>query len=969
VSLVFGKYEKIRRIAQGGMGEVFLARQIGVLDRLAILKALRPDLAKEKDFVEQFLDEARVAATLNHPNIVAIYDVGDWNGTYYIAMEYIAGEDLSKLWYAAAKAGVGLPFQVSVRIVMEAGLGLDHAHRAKDVRGVPLNIVHRDISPQNIMVRADGVTKLVDFGIAKAANKSSRTQAGMVKGKLQYMSPEQVRGEQLDGRSDQFSLGIVIWEMCTGRRLFKADSEINTLQKILQNPIAKPSQHVPGFPGELENIIMKMLERDPGRRYASLGDVGARLKEYLDRASVQSGEVGVAAFVQQILGKELEERTRDLTPMEPTEVGARPSSTSHAAAAAGNMRGPRPGGGFSEPAKTSSSTGARRPEAAGLPTKSGKQAVDHDPPTAVVAPEERPDRQSLGEDVDGLAELPSGPTGEWVVRKTDGSVVHFQEWATLQQWVLDGKISREDQLSTDGRRFVRLGDDVQLKGFFLTAEQASSGKPRPVRPGAPVAVDPAPSQNTTTANRAAAGGVTVPLGDVVEDRLAEAPENDPTTLSSGLGNDPFASTGGGALTGAFSLGSLPSTQTGQWQIGGPLQQQLADQVAAKAAQVAQGAPANTQAQMQTDPTSMAMSTDPRGRPPARKKVPPAVWALVGILGSFVAIAVVIRVAAPDVFQAIKEGDKPSLNHARAALAATRKDEPATLDAMLQNFAPDLEEGRADVDAEVGAALLHLERWRVLRAAQLMAAADVNATAALAAVDPAPELDLAKKFAARAVARVGDAFTAAEVATALEGLLARGGGRDEVTRVRYGAEHSMENYVAGLLAALAIAAFGPTAAGAGALLLIFALIALTFIDLDTQLLPDDITLPLLWLGLAFNLSGTFVPIADAVAGAMLGYGILWTIFWIFKLVTGKEGMGQGDFKLLAALGAWLGWQALPIIVVASAFVGALVGLTLISLGRHDRAQPMPFGPFLAVAGWLYLIWGQHLRQFLFVMAQP
>ena len=300
MSSVFGKYEKIRRLAQGGMGEVFLARQTGVLDRLAILKALRGDLAKEKEFVEQFLDEARVAATLNHPNIVAIYDVGDWYGTYYIAMEYIAGEDLSKLWYAAAKAGVGLPFQVSVRIVMEAAMGLDHAHRAKDVRGSPLNIVHRDISPQNIMVRADGVTKLVDFGIAKAANKSSRTQAGMVKGKLQYMSPEQVRGEALDGRSDQFSLGIVIWEMCTGRRLFKADTEINTLQKILQNPIPKPSQHVPGFPPELEAIVLRMLERDPARRYNNVGDVAARLKEYLDRTSLQSGEVSVAAFVQQL---------------------------------------------------------------------------------------------------------------------------------------------------------------------------------------------------------------------------------------------------------------------------------------------------------------------------------------------------------------------------------------------------------------------------------------------------------------------------------------------------------------------------------------------------------------------------------------------------------------------------------------------------------------------------------------------
>ena len=324
MSLVFGKYEKIRRIAQGGMGEVFLARQTGVMDRLAILKSLRTDLAQEREFVEQFLDEARVASTLNHPNIVSIFDVGEWRNTYYIAMEYVPGEDLSKLWYAAAKAGVGLPFQVSVRICYEAALGLDHAHKAKDVRGNPLNIVHRDVSPQNIMVRGDGVVKLVDFGIAKAANKSSRTQAGMVKGKLQYMSPEQVRGEALDGRSDEFSLGVVLWEMCTGRRLFKADSEVNTLQKILQAPIPKLSQHVPGFPPELEATILRMLERDNERRFKTLADVATELKGYLDRSSIANGEASVAAFVQQILGDDLDDKVRDLTLMEPTEAGVGP---------------------------------------------------------------------------------------------------------------------------------------------------------------------------------------------------------------------------------------------------------------------------------------------------------------------------------------------------------------------------------------------------------------------------------------------------------------------------------------------------------------------------------------------------------------------------------------------------------------------------------------------------------------------
>ena len=288
-SLIFGKYEKIRRIAVGGMGEVFLARQVGVLDRLVILKSLRHDLAQERDFVDQFLDEARVAATLNHPHIVAIYDVGEFGGTYFIAMEYIAGEDLSKLWYAAARAGVGLPFQVSVRVIYEAALGLDHAHRARDTRGQALMIVHRDVSPQNIMVRGDGVTKLVDFGIAKAANKASRTQAGMVKGKLQYMSPEQVRGEKLDGRSDQFSLGVVLWEMCTGRRLFKAENELQTLQKIVQAPIPLPSAIVPGFPAELEDTILRMLERLPEKRFKSLADVGLELKAYLDRSALAAG--------------------------------------------------------------------------------------------------------------------------------------------------------------------------------------------------------------------------------------------------------------------------------------------------------------------------------------------------------------------------------------------------------------------------------------------------------------------------------------------------------------------------------------------------------------------------------------------------------------------------------------------------------------------------------------------------------
>jgi len=162
-----------------------------------------------------------------------------------------------------------------------------------------------------------------------------------------------------------------------------------------------------------------------------------------------------------------------------------------------------------------------------------------------------------------------------------------------------------------------------------------------------------------------------------------------------------------------------------------------------------------------------------------------------------------------------------------------------------------------------------------------------------------------------------------------------------------------------LSATALVTFGPTAAGAGALVLTFFLITLAFIDLDTQLLPDDLTLPLLWIGLAFNLAGTFVPIADAVVGAIAGYGILWSVYWAFKLVTGKEGMGYGDFKLLAALGAWFGWQALPAVILLASAVGAVVGISMIVFARHRRDVPIPFGPYLAGAGLLALYFAQPL----------
>lgn len=172
----------------------------------------------------------------------------------------------------------------------------------------------------------------------------------------------------------------------------------------------------------------------------------------------------------------------------------------------------------------------------------------------------------------------------------------------------------------------------------------------------------------------------------------------------------------------------------------------------------------------------------------------------------------------------------------------------------------------------------------------------------------------------------------------------------------GKRYPVVESISAAIAAGAALHFGPSVALIGALLFIWALIALTFIDLDTHLLPDQITLPLLWLGLLFNLSGTYVPLADAVVGAMAGYLALWSVYWLFKLITGKEGMGYGDFKLLAAIGAWLGWQTLPLVILLSSLVGAVVGIALIVLKQHNRSVPIPFGPYLAAAGLIALFWG-------------
>lgn len=305
--LIFDKYEIQHRLAIGGMGEVFYgvqtSRGIKGMERPVILKSLLPDLAQQEEFVESFLDEARVAATLNHPNVVAIFEVGQWNGIYFIVMEYIRGRNIAQLMKKSIKQAVPVPPVVTARIIHDAALGLDHAHFAKDNQGKPLNIVHRDISPQNIMVRDDGVTKVVDFGIAKASNKEGRTKTGAIKGKLAYMAPEQVLGQTLTGAADQWALGVCMWEMLAGRRMFTSENDVELIRKVLEEPIAKPSLVRAGLPEEFDEITLRMLARDPAIRYPTLADAAKELSVAIGKFSPATAESPVASYMK-LLGLE-----------------------------------------------------------------------------------------------------------------------------------------------------------------------------------------------------------------------------------------------------------------------------------------------------------------------------------------------------------------------------------------------------------------------------------------------------------------------------------------------------------------------------------------------------------------------------------------------------------------------------------------------------------------------------------------
>ena len=279
----FGKYFLLDRINVGGMAEVYKAKTVGVegFEKIVAIKRILPSVAEDEEFIKMFVDEAKITSQLSHANLCQTFDLGKIDDTFYIAMEYVPGKDLRAVFERMNRRGERMPLTLAAYVMARVCDGLDYAHRKRDPSGRDLHIVHRDVSPQNIIVSYEGEVKLIDFGIAKAANKITKTQAGILKGKFGYMSPEQVRGLALDGRSDIFAAGVVLYELCTGERLFTGASDFSVLEKVQQAKVTPPSQIDPNIPLRLERIILKALAREPEDRYQQAADVAHDLTRFL----------------------------------------------------------------------------------------------------------------------------------------------------------------------------------------------------------------------------------------------------------------------------------------------------------------------------------------------------------------------------------------------------------------------------------------------------------------------------------------------------------------------------------------------------------------------------------------------------------------------------------------------------------------------------------------------------------------
>jgi serine/threonine protein kinase len=298
-------YEILAKLATGGMAEIFLARGASAtgVERYVVLKRILRSRAHDQSFVRMFLDEARLAAQLQHPNIAQVYDIGKLGDSYFFTMEYVHGETVRALLQRSHALRTPIPISSVLVVIAGAAAGLHHAHERIGLDGKPLGIVHRDVSPSNLIVSYEGGVKLVDFGVAKAAHRSQETRSGTVKGKISYLSPEQCRGAPIDKRSDLFSLGIVLWEMLTTERLYKRDSDFNAMAAIVSEEVPPPSTRRPEISPELDALSLKLLAKNPDERFQSADEVHEAIEGIAVRLGTALSSAALARYLRDLFGQ------------------------------------------------------------------------------------------------------------------------------------------------------------------------------------------------------------------------------------------------------------------------------------------------------------------------------------------------------------------------------------------------------------------------------------------------------------------------------------------------------------------------------------------------------------------------------------------------------------------------------------------------------------------------------------------
>ncbi|MGB8330731.1 MAG: serine/threonine-protein kinase [Polyangiales bacterium] len=353
-----GRYQLCFELASGGMASVYLARAEGTpgFQKLVALKRIHPHLAEEKDYVEMFLDEARIASRITHANVCRVLDFGGADGEHYIAMEYLVGEPLSRVHRrvvanAEQRTSPLLPARMA-RVIAQACEGLHAAHELKDVDGESLRVVHRDVSAENLFVTYDGETQVVDFGIAHARQRVHHTEAGQVKGTFPYMAPEQMTAAVVDRRVDIWALGVVLWELLTLRRLFLRDGDVNTMYAVLSAEIRPPSDYRSDVPAELDEIVLKALQRNPDERWQSAREMGKALRRFLARQDELVGPAEIADWMAELFPNGEAQKRQLMEIARSGEVPAMSIPPRRAEDQSGHaaMRIPSTGGGRARPA-------------------------------------------------------------------------------------------------------------------------------------------------------------------------------------------------------------------------------------------------------------------------------------------------------------------------------------------------------------------------------------------------------------------------------------------------------------------------------------------------------------------------------------------------------------------------------------------------------------------------------------------